>query len=144
LQSTTGLVLSATVTVAEQLALLPWASLTVRVTRLDPLLAHVKVLLAAPSIKRVVTPQLSVEPLSISAAFTVTDPLALRLAVIFLQTAVGLVVSLTVTVAWQVALLLAASWTCNVTVCGPVSPQPNVTEAAKLASPAVTVPLAIL
>src|SRR6185436_7111536 len=99
LQAIVGGVLSATVTVALQAAVLPAASLTVSVTLFGPMFAQVNVLLAAPSMSRLVTPQLSVEPLSISAAFTVTDPLPPRLTVIFLQAAVGLALSTTVTVA---------------------------------------------
>src|SRR5436853_268959 len=57
---------------------------------------------------------------------------------------IGGLESLTVTVAWQVPALPAASLTCKVTVCAPVSPQPKLTESAKLASLAETVPLAIL
>src|SRR5437764_14586338 len=62
----------------------------------------------------------------------------------FRHTAVGRLESFTVTVAWQVRALPAASLTCKVTVCAPVSPHPKLTESAKLASLAETVPLAIL
>jgi len=93
-----GAMLSTTVTVAAQLPMLLLESLAVRVTLFDPLLAQLKVFVAAPSINNCAIPQLSVEPLSISAALTVTVPAALRLTVILLHAATGGVVSTTVTV----------------------------------------------
>src|SRR5438105_13076243 len=98
-------------TLAVQGALLPAASPTVNVTLLVPTLAQVKVLLVAPSIKRLVTPQLRVEPRSMSTALTVIVPLVLRLTVISLHTAIGAITSRTMTLAVQRALLPAASAT---------------------------------
>jgi hypothetical protein len=94
-----GGVLSTTVTVAVQVAVLLLGSFTVSVTVFGPLLAQPKVLVAAPSISSSATAQLSVEPLLMSAALTVTVPgdVALRLTVILLHNAVGGVLSTTVT-----------------------------------------------
>src|SRR3989442_1619091 len=91
-----------------------------------------------------VTPQLSIEPLLISEVVTDTVPPKPSVRAMLWQTALGLVVSLTLTVAVQVAALPAASLTRIVTVLTPVSPQPKLTELAKLGSVASTLPLAIL
>ena len=62
LQNTEGVTLSSTVTVAEQVALLPAASVTVKMTVFEPKLLQLKAVLDKD---RTEMPQLSVELLSI-------------------------------------------------------------------------------
>ena len=62
LQNTEGAILSSTVTVAEQVALLPAASVTVKMTVFEPKLLQLKAVLDKD---RTEMPQLSVELLSI-------------------------------------------------------------------------------
>jgi hypothetical protein len=120
----TGGVLSTTVTVAWQVAVLSAASFTVNVTLLAPLLAHVNEL---GFTVRETMPQLSLLPLSTSAAVIEAFPLPSSATVMFLQTAVGGVVSLTVKVVVHEALLLASSFTVMVIV---VTPEPTLVPAA--------------
>jgi len=102
------------------------ASFTVSVTVLAPLLAHVNVLGLTV---RETMPQLSLLPLSTSAAVIEALPLASSATVAFLHDAVGGVVSFTVNVVVQVALLFAASFTEIVIV---VVPAPTKVPAAGL------------
>jgi hypothetical protein len=116
-QAIVGGVLSTTVTVAWQVDVLFAASFTVSVTVFGPLLAQVN---ALGLTVRDVIPQLSLLPLSTSAAVIEALPLASNTTVTFLQIAVGGVVSLTVKLVVQVALLFAASFTVIVIVVTPV------------------------
>src|ERR1043166_2983958 len=86
----TGLTLSSTVTVLEQLELFPLASTRVRVTVLGPTLAQVK---ALGLTLREAMPQASLEPLSTSAAVMLAWPVASSCTVIFLHAATGAVLS---------------------------------------------------
>src|SRR5207249_10716163 len=74
-QTATGLTLSSTVTVAVQVCALPLTSVTVRVTRLGPTLAQVKVF-GLTLIEAM--PQASLEPLLIWVAVMPALPLASR------------------------------------------------------------------
>ena len=108
--------LSTTVTVAEQVLLLPLTSLTVRVTLLAPRWAQVKAVwlrIRAPRL------QLSEEPLLTWALARLALPAASRLRVTGWQIALGAVLSTTVIVAVQVLVLLDASDTVRVTVLVP-------------------------
>ena len=93
---------SRTVTVALQLAVLLLASVTVKVTVLGPRFKQVKFELLSVAVG---VPQLSVEPLLIAAAEVETAPSEFRNTVRFWQTAVGGVTSFTVTVKLQVEVL---------------------------------------
>src|SRR5207245_10749226 len=94
----TGATESTTVTVAVQVALLPFASVTVRVTAFVPTLLQSKLVLLR---LRLAMPQPSLLPLFTSAGTIVAWPAALSWMVISLQKAVGGVESDTVTVCWQ-------------------------------------------
>lgn len=73
-QTAKGATLSTTVTVAEQLLLLPWISVTVNTTVLTfPTLAQPKLLLSS---ERLAMPQLSLLPLFTSAVVMLPAPLA--------------------------------------------------------------------
>ena len=111
-----GGVLSTIVTVAWQVAELLLASVTVNVTVFGPLFAQVNVL--GVTVREAI-PQLSVLPPSTSAPVIEALPLASSDLVMFLQTAVGGVVSFTVKVVVQVAALFAASFTVIVMVVVP-------------------------
>src|SRR2546425_9358413 len=111
-----GAVTSCTVTVASALALLRLPSVAVSLTVFGPRLAQVKALL---SMLRLIGPQASVVPPSTSAATMVAWPVASRFTSMCLVTTFGGVVSFTVSFAVQVLLLLAASLTVTVIVCGP-------------------------
>jgi hypothetical protein len=125
-QAIVGGVLSTTVTVAVQLAELLLESFTVSVTAFGPLFAQVKVLGVTV---RETMPQLSLLPLSTSAAVIDALPPAFRVTVMFLQTAVGGVVSVTVKVVVHVAALFDASFTVIVIA---VVPTPTRVPAAGL------------
>jgi hypothetical protein len=125
-QAIAGGILSTTVTVAVQLAELLLGSFTVSVTAFGPLLAQVKVLGVTV---REAMPQLSLLPLSTSAAVIAAWPLASSATVMFLQTAVGGVVSFTVKFVVHVAVLFDASFTVIVMV---VVPTPTGVPAAGL------------
>ena len=116
-QVTVGGVLSTTVTVAEQLALFPLGSVTVRVTEFGPLLAHVNVLGVTV---RVAMAQLSLLPLSTSAPVMVALPDAFSATVMFLHTAVGGIGSVTKNVVVHTVKLLLASLTVKMTLVVPV------------------------
>ena len=79
-QVAVGATLSSTVTVAVQVELFPFTSVTVKVTVLAPISAQVKD--AGETLNEVI-PQLSVEPLSISDAVIITFPVASSCKVIF-------------------------------------------------------------
>ena len=77
---------------------MPALSITFSVTVLGPILAQVKVTDALLLICKEPIPQASLLPLSIMAAVTVTVPEGLSATTIFLHTAVGAVLSITVLV----------------------------------------------
>ena len=99
-QTAVGAIKSRTVTVAEQVLLLPLTSVTVRMTELAPKLAQVKLLLF-----RVVVamPQASFEPLLTAEAVVLPLPALFKFTVTFWQIAFGACTSFTVTVKLQVA-----------------------------------------
>src|SRR5207247_2015249 len=97
-QVTTGAVVSVTVTVAVQVWVLPLLSVTVRVTRLVPMLAQLKLGWLR---LRLAMPQASLLPLSIWAGVIVTLPVGSNWTVMSWQRAIGGVVSDTVTTCWQ-------------------------------------------
>ena len=72
-QLTVGVIVSSTVTVARQFAELPFPSSTVSVTLFGARFIQVNVV---GGIERVMFPQLSNDPLSISAAVIVTSPVS--------------------------------------------------------------------
>ena len=109
-----------TVTVAVQVAVRPLLSVTVKVTVLEPTLAAVKALGVT---ERVAMPQLSVEPPSTCAADKVAVPFWSRFTVAFWHVAVGLALSLTATVAVQVAVRPLLSVTVKVTTLLPTLEQ---------------------
>ena len=114
-----GAVTSDTVTVAVQVAVFPAGSDTVKVTLLAPMFAQVKV--DGESEKE--TLQLSVLPLFTELPGTVTVPAAPRFTEMFWHTAVGTMLSVTVTTAVQVLLLPFTSVTVNVTLLAPTFAQ---------------------
>jgi hypothetical protein len=113
----TGGVTSCTVIMDVQVEVLPFASVTERLTVCTPVFAQVYETLAGRNVR--VPPQLSEEPLFISAAVTVTLPDPSRVAVTLRHTAVGGIISCTVTTEVQVAVLPLTSVTVRVTVLGP-------------------------
>ena len=119
-QTATGAVLSTTVTVAPQVELLPFTSVTVSVTGTGPTSAQVKVVRLSD---RLAIPQASLLPLFTAAAVVLPLPVASRVTVTFWQTATGAVLSTTVTVALAEETRPQASVTVSVTVRGPTSPQ---------------------
>jgi hypothetical protein len=117
-----------------QLEVLPFASVTERLTVCAPTSAHVYATLAGRNVS--VPPQLSVEPLFIWAAVTVALPEPLRVAVMLRHMATGGVISCMVTTDVQVAVLLLTSVTVRVTVLAPILAQVKlVTEAEKVSAP---------
>ena len=121
-QSAVGGVMSRTVTVAVQVAVLLLPSLTVNVTTFAPRFEQVKLLWETDC--AVAVPQLSVEPLLICEAMMLAL-LPLKFTVMFWQRAIGGVTSRTVTVAVQVAVFPLPSLTVNVTVLDPRFEQVN-------------------
>ena len=113
-----GTVASATVTVAEQVEVLLPPSLTVSTTVRTPILAHVKEL--GTTLTRFTLPQLSDPLWNTFAVVMLAVPVVFKLAVKFLQITVGGVLSTTVTVKTQVALLPAPSVAVNITTWLPV------------------------
>jgi hypothetical protein len=113
-----GAVASATVTVAEHVAVLLLPSLTVKTTVFVPKFAQVKAFGVTDTWFTV--PQLSDPLWNTLNVVILAPPAALRLAVKFLQITVGSVPSTTVTVKEQVAVLLAASVAVSVTTWLPV------------------------
>jgi hypothetical protein len=114
-----GAVLSKTVTVAVQVAVLLLGSVTVSVTVFAPLFEQVKSVWLSDRL----TPQASVELLFTAAAVVLPLPVASSVTVTFWQMATGAVLSMTVTVAVQVAVLLLGSVTVSVTVLAPLLEQ---------------------
>lgn len=103
----TGGFTSLTVTVALQVAVLPFPSLAVRVTRLFPTLLQLKLLFTTDT--RFTVPQLSEPDWYTLAGVMLTFPVASRLAMKGLQMITGGVASVTVTVKEQVLVLLFTS-----------------------------------
>ena len=120
LQTAVGAVVSDTLTVAVQESTLPEASLRLRTTELLPMSEQLKELVLIVLLEM---PQLSLDPPSTSAAVIEALPLPSRKTVRLLQTAVGGVTSLMVTVAEQEALLPEASVPVSVTVVVPILAQ---------------------
>src|SRR6266545_4892620 len=116
-QTATGATESATVTVAVQVWLLPFTSVTVRVTVFGPMLLQSKLVWSR---LRLAMPQASLLPLLIWAGAIVAFPVASNWTVRSWQTATGATESATVTVAVQVWLLPFTSVTVRVTVFGPM------------------------
>lgn len=116
-----GGVVSWTVTVAVQVAVLPWPSLTVRVTVLGPMLAQVKELGLTDC--GLTVPQLSDPELNTSAGVMLPVPLAFRVTVAGLQVTVGARLSTMVTVAVQVLTFPLPSLAVRVTVFPPIFAQ---------------------
>ena len=121
----TGAVTSWTVTVANPVFTFPLLSVTVKVTVLVPKLAQVNVLGETDN-NALLIPQASVEPLLIWAGIILAVPALFNCTVMFCVTTIGLIVSITVTVAVAVEELLLPSVTVNVTVLAPVFEQLNV------------------
>src|SRR5438876_2968042 len=122
LHSAVGNTLSATVTIASHVATLSLLSVTVSLTVFGPTLAQVKVFL---SMARLLMPQASLLPLLTSAAVMLALPLASNCTVMFLHSAVGNMLSATVTMASHVATLSLLSVTVSFTVFGPTLAQVN-------------------
>ena len=123
-QLAVGLVSSTTVTVVVQVEELPAASVTVNSTWFAPIIVQSK---SVMSIAVVSIPQLSVEPLFISAAVIDAFPVASRAIVNGdTQLAIGFVLSSTVTVAVQLSLFPLVSVTVSVTVFAPNMEQSKV------------------
>src|SRR5690606_30805475 len=112
-QTAVGATLSCTVTVAEQVAVLPLLSVAVRVTVLAPVFEQSNAVLLSDS---EAMPQASALPLFTAATARVALPAASSCTVAFWQTAVGATLSCTVTVAEQVAVLPVLSVAVRVTV----------------------------
>ena len=119
-----------TVTVAVQVCVFPLASVTVNVTVLLPILAHVNVDFDKAS---VIAPQLSELPLLMWFGVMEAVPLA-RVTVAFLQNAFGFSLSVTVTVNVQETDGLMPSLAVHVTV---VVPLLSITFASELPLPVV-------
>ena len=119
-QTAVGLVLSSTVTVAVQVEVLPLTSVTVRVTVLAPTFEQLKLDGATLIPAR---PQLSEEPLLMSDAVIVAEPLPSRATVMSRQIAVGAILSSTVTIAVQDEVLPVGSVAVRVTLLLPTSLQ---------------------
>src|SRR5690606_35278425 len=120
LVTTTGAVMSSTVTIAVALSVLPLTSVTVRVTALSPTCEQSKsywfsVIDAIP--------QEADEPLLISAAVMLAFPVASSWMLIFLVTTAGAVMPSTVTIAVAVSVLPFTSVTVRVTVLSPTCEQ---------------------
>ena len=113
---------SSVATSAVQVEIFPFTSVTVSVMMFEPTTVQSNVLL---SIVTVATPQLSNEPLLMSAAVMLACPLLLSCTVMSSQTAVGLMVSNTSTLAVQVLELPLLSITVSVTVLLPTLLQSN-------------------
>src|SRR6266540_7500138 len=128
-QTATGATKSATVTVAMQVWLLPFTSVTVSVTVFGPTLLQSKLVLSR---LRVAIPQSSLLPLSIWAGVMVTLPVASNCTEIFWQTAMGGVVSDTVTICWH-EFVQPVSDTVTVRVKAPLGPELTVIEAPLVA-----------
>lgn len=108
-----GARLSATVTEAEQVAVLFDASVAVKVTVLEPKFVQVKLFGTTDTLT---VPQLSVLPLFTALAARVAVPLAPSVTDAFLHKAVGGVLSVMITAAEHVDVLPEASLTVSTTV----------------------------
>ena len=117
-----GLIVSLTVTTAVPVLLFPFTSTTVKVTVLVPIFEQLNVLGVTDN-NEVFTPQASNEPLFICAAVILTEPLDPKKTVLFIVVTVGLIVSITVTVAVLALTFPATSVTVNVTVAFPTFTQ---------------------
>ncbi len=125
-QTAVGVIVSSTVTIASQVLTFPFTSVTVSVTVFAPTSEQSKLVeVCPPSTVTVATPQLSVDPPSMSIELIVTSPLASSWTVMSWQTAIGFTVSRTVTTAVQVELFPLLSTAVNVTVFGPMFEQSN-------------------
>ena len=125
--------MSSTVTVAEQVLLLPFLSVTVKVTVFAPTFVQSKLVLLKTKLSM---PQASVEPLFTAAAVVLPAPCAFNCTVIFWQFATGATLSSTVTVAEHVEVLPLLSVTVRVTVLAPIFVQSKlVLLKARLAMP---------
>src|SRR5690606_39124382 len=120
LVTTTGAVMSSTVTMAVALSVLPFTSVTVSVTVLAPTSPQSKLDLSSVMLA---IPQASVEPLSISTAVMLALPVASSWTVMLRVTTTGAVMSSTVTIAVALSVLPFTSVTVSVTVLAPTSPQ---------------------
>jgi hypothetical protein len=107
----TGKMMSETVTVALQVLLFPAASFTVITTVFEPLFVQLKLVLLSVIIKLPDAVQLSLDPSFTSLAVKVAIPDEFKYMVAALQTAVGGVLSATVTVNEHELSLSAASFT---------------------------------
>ena len=122
---TVGETVSRTVTLEVQDAVLPEASVPVRVTGTAvPRSEQLKLVLLKNNNK--VPGQLSVDPLFTSAGLIVAEPDWSRKTVIFLQTITGVVLSCTLTIALQVEIIPVLSVTVRVTLLDPIFEQVNV------------------
>ena len=119
---TIGVIVSNTVTIEVAVFTLPFTSVTESVTVFAPMLAQVNVLGEAP---KVAILQLSVEPLFNCEPAILAFPVASKYTEIFLAIALGLIVSITVTIAVPVWTLLLKSVAVKVTVFGPTWVQLN-------------------
>ena len=116
-----GGVTSCTVIADVQVEVLPFASVTDRLTVRAPTSAHVYATLAGRNVN--MPPQLSVEPLLIWDDVTVALPEPSRAAVMLRHVAVGGAVSSTVTIDVQVAVLPFTSVADSKTKLAPISEQ---------------------
>ena len=117
-----GRMVSLTVTTAEQVAVTPFISVTVRITGLLPVLEQLKLTVFKARLRM---PQKSWDPLSTCAVKTVDIPLVFRKVVTFLQSATGTTVSNTVTIELQVDVFPLTSVTVSVTELAPTFEQVN-------------------
>jgi len=117
LQLATGAIVSRTVTEATHVDVFPAASVAVNVTVFAPASAQVKI----ESVIVTVTEQLSLLPLSMSAATSLASPFVSKYIVAGLQSAIGLITSCIVTIAVQESTFPLASVPINVTVFAPRS-----------------------
>ena len=118
-----GETVSSTVTVELQVAVFPLVSVTVKMTVFVPTSEQLKLL---GETDREAIPQLSVDPLSTSAAEIVALPAASNETVILEQLATGFTISSTVTVAVHVELFPFTSVTVRVTELAPILAQVKV------------------
>ena len=121
-QSAWGAILSTTVTTDVQVLVLPLTSVAVSVTVFVPTSPQSKVVLSR---LRLASPQGSISPSKICPGVILPEPLASSCTVRSSQSATGIVLSSTETIAVQVLRLPLISVTERVTVCSPTSPQSN-------------------
>jgi hypothetical protein len=117
-----GAIVSATVTTEVQVVVFPETSVTVMVTVFVPILAQVK---ECGLTEKVAMAQLSVDPLLTANESIVTVPALSNCIVIFLQVAIGAIVSETVTVETHCDEFPDASVTVKVTLFAPIFEQIN-------------------